>query len=130
VDDFLARAVLHELRFGVAEVEGEAEQFHRLTHRGGWLGFHERAEFLRDVIDRLRARAHGHAPVRAERVDGDGEGRHDAIHGRFLDEECLAAAGFFHFTVGDLGDFQFGRDGLGNARQLARLVEVIDPVAK
>ena len=44
--------------------------------------------------------------------------------------ERLAAAGRFHFAVGDLGDFEFGGDGLGNAFEFARFVEGVDEIAE
>ena len=56
--------------------------------------------------------------------------RDDAVDGGLFEQQRLAAAGRFHFAVGDLGDFQFGGDGLGNAFQFARAVERVDEIAE
>ena len=87
-------------------------------------------EFVRDFLHGIRVHAHGHALVRAERIDGDGKRRNDAVDGRLLEQQRLAAAGQFHFAVGDLGDFEFGGDGLGNAFEFARAVERVDEIAE
>jgi len=47
-----------------------------------------------------------------------------------LEQQRLAAAGQFHFAVGDLGDLEFGRNRLGNAFQFAGLVEGVDEIAE
>ena len=44
------------------------------------------------------------------RPAGDGGG---------FDEQRLATAGGFHLAVGQLGNFQFGGDGLGDALEFA-----------
>ena len=59
-----------------------------------------------------------------------GKRRDRAVDGGFLEQQRLAAAGRFHFAVGDLGDFQFGGDGLGNAFEFAGLVEGVDEIAE
>jgi len=89
-----------------------------------------RTEFVRDFVHGIRAHAHGHALVRAKRVDGHGKRRDDAVDGGFLKQQRLATSGQLHFTVGDLGDFEFGGDGLGNAFEFARLVERVDEIAE
>ena len=73
VNHFLARAVLHQLRFGVAQIERLAEQFDGFAETGRRLGFHQRAEFGGDFVHGIRAQAHGHALLRAQRVDGERE---------------------------------------------------------
>jgi hypothetical protein len=45
--------------------------------------------------------------------------RAGAVDGGFFKQQRLAAAGRFHFAVGDLGDFEFGGNGLGNAFEFA-----------
>ena len=126
----LARAALHRLRFRVAQIQREREQLDGFLETGRRLGLHQRAEFVRDFVHGFRAHAHGHALVRAERVDGHGKRRDDAVDGGLLEQQRLAAAGRFHFAVGDLGDFQFGGDGLGNAFEFARAVERVDEIAE
>ena len=59
-----------------------------------------------------------------------GNGETLAVDGGLFDQQRLAAAGRFHFAVGQLGDFQFRGDGLGNAFEFARLVEGVDEIAK
>ena len=41
-----------------------------------------------------------------------------------LEEQRLAAAGRFHFAVGQFGDFEFGGDGLRDAFEFAGVVEL------
>ena len=53
-----------------------------------------------------------------------GKRRDRAVDGGLLEQQRLAAAGRFHFAVGELGDFQFGGDGLGNALEFAGAVEL------
>ena len=48
----------------------------------------------------------------------------DAVDGGLFKEQRLAAAGRFHFAVGDFGDFELGGDGLGNAFEFAGAVEL------
>ena len=59
-----------------------------------------------------------------------GKGETSPLTVGFSIKQGLAAAGRFHFAVGQFGDLQFGGDGLGNAFQLARAVEGVDEVAK
>ena len=61
---------------------------------------------------------------RTHGVDGQRERRNFAVDGGFLEQQRLAAVGRFHFAVGDLGDFEFGGDGLGNAFEFAGTVEL------
>jgi hypothetical protein len=68
--DFLARAILDDFRFGMAQVECLAEQFDGFAKTRRRLRFHERAEFGGDFVHGIRAQAHGHALVRTHRVDG------------------------------------------------------------
>ena len=114
----------------MAQIQREREQLDGLLETRRRLGLHQRAEFVRDFIHGLRAHAHGHALMRAERVDGHGKRRDDAVDGVLLEQQRLAAAGQFHFAVGDLGDLEFGGDGLGNAFEFARLVEGVDEIAE
>ena len=124
MNNFLARAVLHQFRFGVAQVERLAEQLDGFAKTGRRFGFHQRAEFGGDFIHGIRAQAHGHALVRAHGVDGERKRRNHAVDGRLLEQQRLAAAGRFHFAVGDFGDFEFGGDGLRNALEFAGAVEL------
>lgn len=130
VDDVLARAGADGFGFGVAKVEGGAEEFQGFAQAGGRLGLHESAEFGGGGIDGFGADAHGHAAMGAEGVDGDGEWGELPIHGRFFDEERLAATGGFHFAIGELGDFELGGNGLGDALEFTRLLECVEEVAK
>jgi hypothetical protein len=59
-----------------------------------------------------------------------GKRRDDAVDGGLLEEQRLAAAGLFHFAVGDLGDLQFGGDGLGDAFEFARLIQCVDEITE
>ena len=99
----------------MAQVECVAEQFDGFAKAHGRLGLHQRAEFGGGFVHRIRSQAHGHALVRTHRVDGNWKRRNLAVDGGFLEQQRLAAAGRFHFAVGDLGDFEFGGDGLRNA---------------
>ena len=130
MNDFLARTVFHELRLGVAQIERLAEQFDGFAKTRRRLGFHQRAEFGGGFVHGIRAQAHGHALVRAHRVDGERKRRNGAVDGRLLEQQRLAAAGRFHFAVSDLGDFEFGGDGLGNAFQFAGAVKLVDEFAR
>ena len=130
MDGFLARPVLHQLRLRMAQVECLAEQFDGFAKAGWRLGLHERAEFCGDLVHGIRAQAQGHALVRTHRVDGNGKRRDDAVDGWLLEQERLAAVGRFHFAVGDLGDFQFGRNRLGNAFEFARGFERVEKITK
>ncbi len=47
----------------------------------------------------------------------------------FSIKQRLAAARLFHLAVGEFGDFQFRRDRLLNANQLACPVELVNPIA-
>jgi hypothetical protein len=123
LDDFLARAGFYEFGFGVAQIERGAEELDGFTKTGWRFGFHERAEFRGEFFDRIDAEAAGHAAIGAKGVDGDGKGRDLAVDGGFFEEQRLAAAGEFHFAVGDFGDFEFGGDGLGDAAEFTRLFE-------
>ena len=114
----------------MAQVEGLAEQFDGFAETGRRLGFHERAQFGSDFVHGTRAHAHGHAFPGAHRVDGERERRDFAVDGRFFEQQRLAAAGRFHFAVGDFGDFEFGRDGLGDAFEFAGAVELPDKIAE
>ncbi len=114
----------------MAQIQRLTEQFDRFAETRGRLGLHQRAEFVRHFVHGIRAHAHGHALVRAERVDGHGKRRDDAVDGGLFEQQRLAAAGRFHFAVGDLGDLEFGGDGLGNAFEFARLVEGVDEIAE
>ena len=85
MNDFLARAILHDLRFGVAQIEGGAEQLDRSREASGRLGFHQRAEFRGDFV-------HGFAPMlMAMRLQepsvliATGKGDDLAIDGRLLE---------------------------------------------
>ena len=130
VNHILACATFNNFRFGMAQVECLTEQFYGFAKTGRRLGLHQRAEFVRDFLHGIRAHAHGHALVRTERVDGDWKRRDDAIDGGLFKQQRLAAAGRFHFAVGDLGDLEFGGDGLGNAFEFARPIERIDKIAE
>ena len=68
--------------------------------------------------------------MRAEGIDGDGERGDLAIDGRFFEEQRLAAAGVFHFAVGEFGDFEFGGDGLRDALSSPDCSSVIEKIAK
>ncbi len=114
MNHIFARAALHGLRLRVTEVDGEREEFHRLAHGGRRLGLHQRAKFVRHFIHGFGAHAHGHAFVGAKCVDRDGEGRDEAIDSGLLEQQRFAAAGLFHFAVGDFGDFQLGGNRLGD----------------
>ncbi len=59
-----------------------------------------------------------------------GKGDDRAVDGGLLDEQRLAAAGRFHFAVGQFGDFQFGGDGLGDAFEFAGAVELLNEIAE
>ena len=96
----------------------------------GGLAFISDAEFGGDFVHGIRAQAHGHALVRTHRVDGERKRRDRAVDGGFLEQQRLAAAGRFHFAVGEFGDFEFGGDGLGNAFEFAGAVELADKIAK
>ena len=128
--DFLARPVLHEFRFRVAQIHGLTEQFHRLAQRSWRFGFHERAKFGGDFVHAVRAEAQGHAFVRTHRVDRDGKRRYDTIHRGFLDEQRLPTAGRFHFAVGEFGDFEFGGNGRRNFFQLTCALQRFQKITK
>jgi len=128
--DSLARTILHQLRFGVTQIEGLAEQFDGFAKTGRRLGFHERTEFGGDLVHGTRPHAHGHAFPGTHRVDGQRERRDFAVDGRLLEQQRLAAAGRFHLAVGDFGDFEFGGDGLRDAFEFAGAVEVPDKIAE
>ncbi len=78
-----------------------------------------------DGIEIINAESQGHAPLAAELVD------EDLVAGMALDvfEEKRGAAGFGD-AVGDLGDFQLGRDFFADALQFAVIFEGFDPVAQ
>ena len=114
----------------MAQIQRLAEQFDGFAETGRRLGLHQRAEFGGDFVHGIRAQAHGHALVRTQRVDGQRERRDCAVDGGLLEQQRLAAAGRFHFAVGDLGDFEFGGDGLGNALEFAGAVERVDKIAE
>ena len=130
MDDIFARTAFHGFRFRMAQIQREREQLDGFLETRRRFGLHQRAKLVRDFIHGFRAHAHGHALVRAERVDGHGKRRDDAIDGGLLEQQRLAAAGQFHFAVGNLGDLEFGGDGLGNAFEFARLVEGVDEIAE
>ena len=130
MDDFLARAVFHELGLRVAQVHSLAEQLHGLAQRSRRFGFHQRAEFGGDFVHGIRAQTQGHALPGTQRVDGDGKRKHRAVHGRLLDKQRLAAAGRFHFAVGEFGDFEFGGDGLRDAFEFTRALKCGDELAE
>jgi len=130
VDDLLARAVLDEFGFGVAQFERGAEQFQGVAETGGWLGLHERGQFGCNVVDGPGAHAQSKAVPGAQGVDGDGKWTGLAVDGRVFDEQGLAAARRFHLAIGQLGDFEFGGEGRGNPSQLACPVEGGHPVTK
>ena len=73
-----------------------------------------------DVIERLDAERHAHAPHRAEQVDADGKGGTRAVleYG-VLEEQRLPAAGLLHHAVGDLAHLEVDRHRLPNANELA-----------
>ena len=52
-----------------------------------------------------------------------GNGDDYAVHGWFLDEQRLAAAGRFHFAIGEFGDFQFRGDRLGDTNQFTGAIK-------
>jgi len=56
VNDILAGAGLDGFGFGVAQVEGGAEELDGFAEAGGWPGFDERAEFRRRLRPRSQAR--------------------------------------------------------------------------
>jgi len=129
VDDFLAGAVFDALRPGVAEVERGAEQLEGLFEAGGRFGFHEGAERGGGFLDRGGAQAQRHAPIRAQRVDGEREGRDLPVDGRLLHQQGLAAAGLLHFAVGQFGNLQFAGHRLREAPQLAGRLQMPEKVA-
>ena len=53
-----------------------------------------------------------------------GERGDDAIHRGLFDEQRLAAAGLFHFAIGEFGDLQFGGDRLSDAFEFTRFFEL------
>ncbi len=128
--DFLARAVSHEFRFGVAQIHGLTEQLHGFPQRSRRFGFHQRAKFGGSFVHGICAEAQRHSFVRTQRVDGGGKRRHNAVHRRLLDKQRLAAAGRFHLAVGEFGDFQFGGDGLRDAFEFAGTVERFEELAE
>ncbi len=130
MDDVLAGAGLDGFGFGMAEVERGAEEFDGFAEAGGGSGLDERAQFRGGFVQRIEAEAPGHAAVGAEGIDGQGEWGDLAVDGRLLEEEGLAAAGFFHFPVGEFGDFQFGGDGVGNPAEFAGLFQGLEEVLK
>ncbi len=67
--------------------------------------------------------------MRAHRVDRDGEGGDDAVHGGLLDQQRFPAAGLLHLAIGQFGDLQFRGDRRGDADQFAGTVELLDEVA-
>jgi len=82
------------------------------------------------LIHGIRAQAHRHAFPRTHRVDDQRERRHGAVDGGFLEQQCFASAGRFHFAIGQFGDFQFGADRLGNAFQFPGAVKGVDEIAE
>ncbi len=130
MNDVLAGAGFDQFGLGVAQIQREGEELDGLLETGRGLGLHQRAEFGGDGIHGLGPHAEGHALVGAESVNGDGKGGDDAVDGGFFEQQSLAAAGELHFAVGDLGDFEFGGDRLGNAFEFARPVEGVDEIAE
>ena len=121
VDDFLARAGFDGLRFGVAQIQRGAEQFHGFAETRRRLGLHQRAQFGGDFVHGLaRPGSWPCASSEPSVLMATGNGRDDAVDGGLFEQQRLAAAGRFHLAVGDLGDLEFGGDGLGNAFEFAR----------
>ncbi|MDB6018182.1 MAG: hypothetical protein JWR19_2671 [Pedosphaera sp.] len=130
VDDILAGAGLDGFGFGVAEVEGSAEEFEGLAKAGGRFGFHEGAKFGGELVHGGDAETGGHALVGTKGINSEREGGDLAVDGRLLEQEGLTAAGFFHLAVGDFGDLELGGDGLGETGELPGLVERIEEIAE
>jgi len=59
-----------------------------------------------------------------------GNGEAMAVDCGLFKEQGLAAAGFFHFAIGNFSDFQLGGDGLRDAAELAGLPERFKKIAK
>ena len=114
----------------MAEFQRLTEQLHRLTKSHGRFCVEECTEFGSHFIHGIRAHAHRYPLPRTHRIDRDGKWRNHTVDRRLFKEQRLSAAGRFHFTVGELGDLQFRRDGRRDAFQLPRPVECVDEIAK
>ena len=84
-----------------------------------------------DLVERLDAERHRHAPHRAEEVDRDGKRRPRAVHQhRMLEQQRLAAARLLHHAVGDLAQLEIHRHRLRDAHELAGLLELRDEIGE
>ena len=128
---------------GFGEGAGERaelrQHFELVEEAFGGFDVEEAVMRLGDFVEVVDAESQGHAPLAAELVD------EDLVAGMAFDvfkEECGAAGGVVPFcagtrvradfgdAVGDLGDFQLGRDFFADALELAVLFEGFDPVAQ
>ena len=125
MDHFLARAVLHEPGFHVAQIQRSAEQFDRFAETHRRLGFHQRAEFSGDFVHGIGAQAHGHAFPGTHRVDCQWKWRDLSVDSRFLDQQRLAAGGRFHLAVGEFADLEFGSDGNGDGNEFTGAIQLL-----
>ena len=130
MDHFLARAIFDDLRFGVAQIERLAEQFDGFAELVGGLAFISEPSSAATSSTEFAPRLMAMRLCEPIVLMASGKRRHDAIDGGLLEQQRLATAGRFHFAVGDFGDFEFGGDGLGNALEFARAVELGDEIAK
>jgi len=123
VDDLLARAILDQLWFRMAQIKGRAQQVKGFLEASGWLGFDKRTEPRRRFIDRGCAQAERHPAKRTQRVNGQGELRDLPVHSRSFDQQRLATTGLLHLAVGEFRDLQFSGQRLRDASQLARCLQ-------
>src|SRR5882672_6630320 len=117
MNDVLAGAGLDGFGPGMAKVQRGAEEFDGFAKAGGGPGFYERTEFSGGFIHGTEPEAEGHAAVGAEGINGQRERGSLAVDGGMFKKQGLATAGFFHFAIGDFGDFQLGGDGMRDAAE-------------
>ncbi len=114
----------------MAQIQREREQLDGFLETRRRLGFHQRAKFVRDFIHGLRAHAHGHALVRAERVDGHGKWRDDTIDGRLLEQQALPPPGNFISRSAISVISSSVATGWEMRFEFARLVEGVDEITE
>ena len=141
-DDFLAGGILGLHGFGKRAGEGAKLRQHLELVKKTFGGFHvhQPCDALGDFVEVIDAEGHGHAPLAAELVD------QDFVAGKAFDifkqqsrtAGCVirlgggvfAGCADFADAVGDLGDFEVGRDLFADPLELAVFVEMSDPVAQ
>ena len=128
MNDFLARAVLHEFRFRVAQIERGAQQLHGFAKQVGGLAFisepSSAATSSTEFAPMLMAMRFQEPIV----LMATGNGTHLAVDGGLLDQQRLAAAGRLHFAVGEFGDFEFRGHRIPDTPQLTRAFQGLDKI--